>query len=531
MGKFSAPPPPPPVGDPAPKPGKEDGQEEVSAQAQKDKAAQEQRAKDGRDKAAAAEASREAEEKSASAARVRAEREKATAEKARGAKEAEEQRRKKEEQHRAQEEANRKVEAESVRKAAQERAQEEASRKAEEKRAAEQERLAAEKRAEQERAAKANAAERAKQAEAAAAAAAAAEEEARRPKYGPGISPPTFRFYTEPDDEKADDEAGQPRSELKQDLQQADPPVPAYLRQWTSVYDSSDVMNPGGLGKTVDVSLIYTPRRQGLTAKRDDELHASYVDKIVHALDKDVRTGTGVARKTPVQLKNNLWAPGYTTKSASNLGANEKFDMIKIYGKKDPITDFHVQHRMTGQASGLGIDEQLAREFGDNYETFDEAHKRCYTPRSDFVKPYMTRVELGPETISYRVIGEQWLPLGDEKQTKSDPEIPPGIAVSGGSRGYRIGGYATGPSPFLSVHGNAARTGTGNAARLDSGNVLSPEQVSSSKYRNYTNVSSVLTPMTPQAGPSVTSAHSSPPSGDALPPGELDVQLNKVRAR
>jgi hypothetical protein len=39
----------------------------------------------------------------------------------------------------------------------------------------------------------------------------------------------------------------------------------------------------------------------------DQHLHASYVDRIVATLGATVKTGTGVARKTPVQLNDGSW--------------------------------------------------------------------------------------------------------------------------------------------------------------------------------------------------------------------------------
>jgi hypothetical protein len=39
----------------------------------------------------------------------------------------------------------------------------------------------------------------------------------------------------------------------------------------------------------------------------DQHLHASYVDRIVASLGTTVKTGTGVARKTPVQLNDGSW--------------------------------------------------------------------------------------------------------------------------------------------------------------------------------------------------------------------------------
>ena len=267
----------------------------------------------------------------------------------------------------------------------------------------------------------------------------------------PNVSPPAFRFYQQPGaagrNEDVPPSPTQPQPEqVHASRHESRLPLASHLRSWKSAYDRADAANPGGLGKIVDVSRIFNP--QGVSSAEGGEnlLHASYVDKIVHALDKDVRTGTGQACKAPVQLKNSLWAPGYATKAASHMSANQKVDMVRIYGKRDPITDYNIQNRLSGQTSGLGIDEDIAREVGSSYHTFDEAHFATYMPKSNFVKPYVTRVNVGQETVTYdmtyRLTGERQPPVSNDAGADASSQGPMDTPV--GHHGYA--------SPSTTVH-------------------------------------------------------------------------------
>ena len=143
-----------------------------------------------------------------------------------------------------------------------------------------------------------------------------------------------------------------------------------------SVFDTFHALNPGGIGKVVDVSLIFNPESQLPLPQTHNPLHASYVDQIVNSIGKGAKTGVGIARKTPVQLGSHKWAPGFATEAASSMDGVEKYNVIAKYGRGEKAQRLP-EVRILGFQPG-GLAQQIVEKHGSNFRTFEEAHNATY---------------------------------------------------------------------------------------------------------------------------------------------------------
>ena len=80
----------------------------------------------------------------------------------------------------------------------------------------------------------------------------------------------------------------------------------------------------------VDVSQIFQPELQA-TLRVDPHLRPSYMDRIVDTLAHKVQTGTGIARRAPVQLNNGSWVAGYATDAVGSMSAHEMAPVSSIH--------------------------------------------------------------------------------------------------------------------------------------------------------------------------------------------------------
>ena len=128
----------------------------------------------------------------------------------------------------------------------------------------------------------------------------------------------------------------------------------------------------------MDVSRIYPSEwTADAIQQKDAYLRASYVDRIVDTLSSNVRTGTGMAKKTPIQTDNGEWLGGYSSEAVTSMNAKERSATISTWGRNDP---FQVMkpglHRYSGPSSEL--DPAIMGQVGKSYKSFNEAHQATY---------------------------------------------------------------------------------------------------------------------------------------------------------
>jgi hypothetical protein len=142
------------------------------------------------------------------------------------------------------------------------------------------------------------------------------------------------------------------------------------------VYDTFQALNPGGIGRVVDVSLIFNPESRLPLPQTHNPLHASYVDQITNSIGKGAKMGAGIARKTPIQLDSHKWALGFATEAACSMDGVEKYKVIAKYGRGEKAQRLP-EVRMLGFQPGE-LAQQIVERHGSNFRTSEEAHNATY---------------------------------------------------------------------------------------------------------------------------------------------------------